>query len=60
MFIEFKTRSGKETFVLNAFQIVSVHKTQDDCVQINTTDTHHNYVTSEKYEDVIEKLSTIQ
>ena len=60
MFVEFKTRSGKDTFVVNAFQIISVHKTLDGLVQINTTDTNHNYITSEKYKDVIEKLSTIQ
>ena len=59
MFIEFKTRSGKSTFVLNAFQIRSVHK-KDDLVEIITTDSHNNYITSEKYEDVIEKLSAIQ
>lgn len=58
MFIEFKTSDGTGTFVLNAFQIVSINETIAGSAALFTI---HNetYITSEKYKDVLEKLETI-
>lgn len=58
MFIEFKTSDGTGTFVLNAFQIVSIHETLAGTAALVTIH-DEKFITSEKYKDVIEKLSTI-
>ena len=58
MFIEFKTSDGTGTFVLNAFQIVSVNETISGTAALFTVQ-NERFSTSEKYKDVIEKLSTI-
>lgn len=57
MFVEFKAHND-HMFVLNAFQIVSVHETISGTAAIVTI---HNetFTTSEKYKDVVEKLSAI-
>lgn len=58
MFIEFKTSDGNGTFVLNAFQIVSINETISGTAALVTIH-DEKFITSEKYKDVIEKLSTI-
>lgn len=58
MFIEFKTVDGNITFLLNAFQIVSVHETTGGNTAIYTV-RNETFKTSEKYKDVVEKLSAI-
>jgi len=58
MFIEFKTSDGTGTFVLNAFQIVSINETIAGSAVLFTIH-GETYTTSEKYKDVIKKLETI-
>lgn len=58
MFIEFKTSDGTGTFVLNAFQIVSINETISGTAALVTIH-DEKFITSEKYKDVIEKLSAI-
>lgn len=58
MFIEFKTSDGTGTFVLNAFQIVSINETIAGSAALFTIH-GETYITSEKYKDVIKKLETI-
>lgn len=59
MFVEFKTLNGKDTFILNAFQIISVLVTAEGHIEFITTDNNRDYITSEYYRDVLEKLETI-
>jgi len=58
MFIEFKTSDGNDTFVLNAFQIVSIHETISGTATLVTIH-DEKFITSEKYKDVVEKLSVL-
>ena len=58
MFIEFKTSDGSGTFVLNAFQIVSIHETISGTAALVTIH-DEKFITSEKYKDVVEKLSVL-
>lgn len=58
MFVEFKTSNGNDTFVLNAFQIVSIHETISGTANLITIH-DEMFMTSEKYKDVVEKLSVL-
>lgn len=50
IFVEFKTLNGKDTFILNAFQIISV---------VFTAEGHIEFITTDNNRDVLEKLETI-
>jgi hypothetical protein len=58
VFIKFRSRKDEFTFVLNAFQIIAIHETADDCTCIITTD-NERYYSCEKYKDVYEKLESL-
>jgi len=58
MFIELKTSDGSDTFVLNCFQIVSVHENMSGATDLYSIH-DEKFITSEKYKDVIEKLNAV-